>query len=68
MDRLVAQDADGMVIILGCLVNPLPFIKLVNGIRQVPFHHACTFRHAPHHIFQDLSCLNHHKIIFFSYN
>ena len=68
MDSLVAKYADGMVVILGRLVDPAPLIELVNGVRQIPLHQACALSHAPYHIFQNLPCFNHHKIIFYSYD
>ena len=68
MNRLVPQYTDGMVIVLGGLVNPLAFVQLVYGIGQIPFHHTRSLSHASYHIFQNLSGSDHHKIIFLARN
>ena len=63
MNRLIAQNTDGMVIVLCRLVNPAPLIELINGVREISLHQAGLLSLAPHHNLQRLPGLHHHQII-----
>ena len=66
MDRLISQNTDGMIIILGRLVDPMSLIQLIYGICQISIYKTRLLSQTSDHTLQRLSGLHHNKIVIFT--